>query len=260
MHSGRQIWDTAGQESFRSITRSYYRGAGGALLVFDLTQRSSFASCRSWLADLRQWGEQDLCILLVGNKGDLCAPEGDGDDDGDAPESAGKKRAVSKAEVLAWVEEEGLAGYVETSAKEGTGVEEVRFLPPQPNCCAEPGSLKSAADSLHTLRRSTRSREQSTDCIKRLSPHAKAAAARALGVASRSRWAPRRAGAARRAALLFRPFPPRISVPCHPRFCVCNIPPMPFAFCSRLARLARAGALIISTEGQSLHIPPQSMA
>ncbi|KAK4704753.1 hypothetical protein P7C70_g1465, partial [Phenoliferia sp. Uapishka_3] len=136
-----QIWDTAGQESFRSITRSYYRGAGGALLVFDLTQRSSYISCRSWLADLRQWGEPDLCILLVGQKSDLCEAEGDEDDEvAEEVEMAGspakgkgglRKRAVSRKEVNAWVQEEGLAGYVETSAKEGTGVEEVRAVSPR---------------------------------------------------------------------------------------------------------------------------------
>ena len=60
-----------------------------------------------------------MCILLVGNKADLCAPEGSEDGSGF------KKRAVARDEVETWVLEEGLAGYVETSAKEGTGVEEV---------------------------------------------------------------------------------------------------------------------------------------
>merc|ERR1711908_147532 len=49
-----QIWDTAGQESFRSITRSYYRGAAGALLVYDITRRETFNSLASWLDDARQ--------------------------------------------------------------------------------------------------------------------------------------------------------------------------------------------------------------
>ncbi|KAI5476312.1 secretion related GTPase SrgD [Pseudohyphozyma bogoriensis] len=101
-----QIWDTAGQESFRSITRSYYRGAGGALLVFSLGARSSFLSCTSWLEDLRAWGEEGLVILLVGNKGDLPG------------------REVEKEEVEEWVREKGISGYVEVSAKTGDGVEE----------------------------------------------------------------------------------------------------------------------------------------
>lgn len=114
--------------------------------MFDITDRKTFVSCRSWLADLRAWGDEDLVILLVGNKGDLCEAEEEeeeeeevleeGEGEGEvapkvAKASGGKgglrKRAVSRKEVLQWVEEEGLSGYVETSAKEGTGVDEVRF-------------------------------------------------------------------------------------------------------------------------------------
>ncbi|GAA5971290.1 hypothetical protein JCM11641_008296 [Rhodosporidiobolus odoratus] len=108
-----QIWDTAGQENFRAITRSYYRGAGGALLVFSLTSHQSFSNCRTWLADLRQWGEEDLLVLLVGNKGDITEENG-----------GTEKREVDRVEADKWAEEEGLAGYVETSAKSGEGVEE----------------------------------------------------------------------------------------------------------------------------------------
>lgn len=111
-----QCWDTAGQEAFRSITRSYYRGAAGALLVFDLTHRPSFAACPGWLADLRAYGEEDLLVLLVGTKGDLC----------DA--SDGDKRATTRAEAEAFARDEGLVGYVETSALSGQGVEEVSDL------------------------------------------------------------------------------------------------------------------------------------
>ncbi|GAA5881442.1 hypothetical protein JCM3774_005084, partial [Rhodotorula dairenensis] len=111
-----QIWDTAGQESFRAITRSYYRGAGGALLVFSLTSHQSFSNCRGWLADLRQWGEEDLLVLLVGNKGDVVSQSEEA--------GAGEKREVEREEAEQWAREEGLAGYVETSAKSGAGVEE----------------------------------------------------------------------------------------------------------------------------------------
>lgn len=54
LRSAAQIWDTAGQESFRSITRSYYRGACGALLVYDITRRETFNHLGSWLEDVRQ--------------------------------------------------------------------------------------------------------------------------------------------------------------------------------------------------------------
>lgn len=80
--------------------------------MFDLTNRSSFANCKTWLQDLREWGEPELCVLAVGNKGDLVR-EGDG-----------SSRQVTKKEVEQWVNDEGLVGYVETSAKDGQGVQE----------------------------------------------------------------------------------------------------------------------------------------
>ena len=66
-----QIWDTAGQESFRSITRSYYRGAAGALLVYDITRRETFNHLTSWLDDARQHSNSNMTIMLIGNKSDL---------------------------------------------------------------------------------------------------------------------------------------------------------------------------------------------
>ncbi|KAH9817576.1 P-loop containing nucleoside triphosphate hydrolase protein [Melampsora americana] len=66
-----QLWDTAGQERFRSVTRNYYRGAAGAILVYDITDRSSFLTLSSWLTDVRALGSQDLVVVLVGNKVDL---------------------------------------------------------------------------------------------------------------------------------------------------------------------------------------------
>jgi len=66
-----QIWDTAGQESFRSITRSYYRGAAGALLVYDITRRETFNHLTTWLEDARQHSNSNMTIMLIGNKSDL---------------------------------------------------------------------------------------------------------------------------------------------------------------------------------------------
>jgi len=65
------IWDTAGQESFKSITRSYYKGAIGALLFFDITQEVSFKSLKRWLIELRTYSHQKLKIVLIGSKADL---------------------------------------------------------------------------------------------------------------------------------------------------------------------------------------------
>merc|ERR1712117_640031 len=65
-----QIWDTAGQEAFRSITRAYYRGATGALLVYDITRRVSFEHLAQWLMDARQHAQPSMVIILIGNKCD----------------------------------------------------------------------------------------------------------------------------------------------------------------------------------------------
>lgn len=66
-----QIWDTAGQEAFKSITRSYYRGAAGALLVYDVTSQSSFDNIRNWLDEAQNNGNDEMVICIVGNKIDL---------------------------------------------------------------------------------------------------------------------------------------------------------------------------------------------
>jgi hypothetical protein len=61
----------AGQESFRSITRSYYRGAAGALLVYDITRRETFNHLSRWLEEARQHGNPDMVVMLIGNKSDM---------------------------------------------------------------------------------------------------------------------------------------------------------------------------------------------
>lgn len=109
------LWDSAGQETYRSITRSYFRGASGALLVFDLSRRSTFESATSWLHDLRQIAEENVVVILVGNKSDLA--------DTSTDSQGGNKRAVTQAEANEWCRREGVMRYVETSAKSGEGVE-----------------------------------------------------------------------------------------------------------------------------------------
>lgn len=66
-----QIWDTAGQEAFRSITQSYYKGSIGCLLVYDITNRRTFNEVTKWLTDLRRLCDEHTVIILVGNKVDL---------------------------------------------------------------------------------------------------------------------------------------------------------------------------------------------
>jgi Ras-related protein Rab-14 len=101
-----QIWDTAGQERFRAVTRSYYRGAAGALMVYDVTRRSTYNHLSSWLTDARNLTNPNTVIFLIGNKCDLEA-----------------QRDVTFEEAKQFAEENGLM-FVEASAKTGDGVEE----------------------------------------------------------------------------------------------------------------------------------------
>jgi len=68
---GVQLWDTAGTERFRSVSRSYYRGAAGALLVYDITSHPTFTNLPAFLNDARALASPNLTVLLVGNKADL---------------------------------------------------------------------------------------------------------------------------------------------------------------------------------------------
>lgn len=135
-----QIWDTAGQETFRSITRSYFRGCAGAIIVYDVTRRSTFLSAGKWLEELKQAEDEGyagdsggatgeggrVSVILVGNKKDLVASDLSPDDD--QPEqqedSRRKGREVTYEEACAWAGQNGVDYFVETSAKSGEGVEE----------------------------------------------------------------------------------------------------------------------------------------
>ena len=66
-----QIWDTAGQERYRAITSAYYRGAVGALLVYDISKRLTFENVERWLKELRTHADPSIVVMLVGNKCDL---------------------------------------------------------------------------------------------------------------------------------------------------------------------------------------------
>lgn len=112
------LWDTAGQETYKSITRSYFRGASGALLVFDISRKNTFLSATSWLHDLRQIAEENIVVVLVGNKSDLASSSTVSGD-----EAAQNQRQVTKEEAEEWCKANGVMQYVETSAKSGEGVE-----------------------------------------------------------------------------------------------------------------------------------------
>ncbi|KAF8031852.1 hypothetical protein BT93_D0925 [Corymbia citriodora subsp. variegata] len=99
-----QIWDTAGQERFRAVTSAYYRGAFGALIVYDISRRSTFDSVSRWLDELNSHSDTTVAKMLVGNKCDL-------EDIRDVSVEEGKKLA----------EAEGLF-FIETSAFDSTNV------------------------------------------------------------------------------------------------------------------------------------------
>ena len=110
-HMKLSLWDTAGQETYKSVTRSYFRGASGALLVFDISRRPTFAHVKDWLDDLRNIADKDIVVILVGNKSDLASTE------------AENKREVTTQEAEEWARMNDVLEYVETSAKSGEGVE-----------------------------------------------------------------------------------------------------------------------------------------
>lgn len=100
-----QIWDTAGQERYRAITSAYYRGALGALLVYDVTKPTTFENVSRWLKELRDHADSNIVIMLIGNKTDLK-----------------HLRAVATEDAQGFAEKEGLS-FIETSALEATNVE-----------------------------------------------------------------------------------------------------------------------------------------
>ncbi|KAL6552157.1 Ras-related protein Rab11D [Orobanche gracilis] len=101
-----QIWDTAGQERYRAVTSAYYRGAVGAMLVYDITKRQTFDHIPRWLEELRSHADKNIVIILIGNKTDL-----------------EDQRAVPTEDANEFAQNEGLF-FLETSALEATHVEE----------------------------------------------------------------------------------------------------------------------------------------
>ena len=106
-----QVWDTAGNARFRTITQAYYRrlGAGGILLVYDVTDRQSFENIRNWIKNIKQHASETVRKILLGNKCDM-----------------DEKRAVSTEEGQKLADEFGIQ-FFETSAKSGDNVENAFF-------------------------------------------------------------------------------------------------------------------------------------
>jgi len=100
-----QIWDTAGQERYRAITSAYYRGAVGALLVYDISKRLTFENVERWLKELRTHADPSIVVMLVGNKCDLK-----------------HLQAVITDDAKSFAEQNNLA-FIETSAMDSTNVD-----------------------------------------------------------------------------------------------------------------------------------------
>ena len=66
-----EIWDTAGQDRFKTITSSYYRGAHGIIVTYDITDRDSFAKVSEWMSEVDKHSDKNISRILVGNKKDL---------------------------------------------------------------------------------------------------------------------------------------------------------------------------------------------
>ena len=101
-----QIWDTAGQERYKSITSAYYKGAKGAFIVYDITNKSTFESVDKWIKDLNSYGDKNLTMLLIGNKSDL-----------------EDKRIINKEEGEEKAKSFEL-GFIETSAYNGDNIDQ----------------------------------------------------------------------------------------------------------------------------------------
>ncbi|XP_068741687.1 ras-related protein Rab-11A-like [Montipora capricornis] len=100
-----QIWDNAGQEEYRAMTRAYYRGAVGALVVYNIAKYLTYENVKRWLKELRDHADSNIVIMLVGNKSDLR-----------------HLRAVPTDEAKAFAEKNGLL-FIETSSRDSTNVE-----------------------------------------------------------------------------------------------------------------------------------------
>ena len=96
-----QIWDTAGQERYKAMTSAYFKGAKGAFIVYDITNKSSFESVDRWLNDLRVSADKNLTVIIIGNKCDL-------EQQRDVKKEQGEEK--SKSNGVAFMETSALSG------------------------------------------------------------------------------------------------------------------------------------------------------
>ncbi len=102
-----QLWDTAGQDRYRTIAKNYYKGSHGILLLYDITKVNSFENIREWIKDIREEVYEKTIIFLIGNKNDKV-----------------NERAISTEQGQKLAEEYNLP-FFEASAKSGQNVNEI---------------------------------------------------------------------------------------------------------------------------------------
>ena len=100
-----QIWDTAGQERYKSMTKAYFKGALGALVVYDITKKSTFENIDKWILDLKSCADEKVSIILIGNKCDL-----------ESSREISKEEGEKKAKTIE-------VAFLETSALKGDNIE-----------------------------------------------------------------------------------------------------------------------------------------
>ena len=105
-----QLWDTAGQDKFRAITRNYYKGASGIILIFDVTNIKSYENIKKWINEIKEEISEKVSIVLIGNKIDNV-----------------QERKISKEQGEKLANEIGIK-FFETSAKTGEGINESVFF------------------------------------------------------------------------------------------------------------------------------------
>ena len=116
-----QIWDTAGQERFRTITKAYYKGADGVLVVFDLTDRDSFLNIDGWLKEIEKHCGTDVNVIVLANKADVAERPADGEEEEDDEQE--REIEVTDRDILEFEQTHNLK-VLKTSAKTGQGVDD----------------------------------------------------------------------------------------------------------------------------------------
>jgi len=142
-----QLWDTAGQERFKTLTKNFYKSADGIVLVYDITDESSFKNVRTWMKQIDEFGSNKTCRILVGNK---CDKE--------------ESRKVSFEDGQTLAQELNLS-FFEASAKESLNVEEV-FTTLAKNIMKDEGNLTKIQKNFYLTKENDKKKKIIEKCCK----------------------------------------------------------------------------------------------